>query len=292
VTSPSAASATALTSTAVPLRFSRDADRLTGRSAAVAPAAPAPRRRRAPSRPRDHASSGPRPRSPSVESRLPHLDTGATPWEPLLHGEEGLTALANLPTLQAMLATLPMHQLHLPHAAPSIAELFPWWSPKRSRQCLQVEIRLVAAQALVAATLEAALVDTAARASAPPSAPEPTAASSSAPTVAPPSSAPLRAAQAYALWALFPSLMLRHPGGETSILKALVHRLNLWQGGAWAPLFAEAGLFQADTDPSTGAVHGSWSLGKPGSPTTRPDAPLVSPPASAAGDRSALSRSC
>ena len=35
------------------------------------------------------------------------------------------------------------------------------------------------------------------------------------------------------------------------------------------------------------AVYGSWSLGKPGSPTTRPDAPFVSPPASAAGDRSA-----
>lgn len=230
------------------LKASRTARGGRGRGAARA----APSRGRAPG-----VGEAPVERDRSLSRPLPSfagLQDQASAWETLLEPVEGVTVLANIGTLRRLLATVPIARLHLPHSSrPTISELFAWWSPKRSRVSLKVERLLTAAIALAYECLDVALAAAHAQQHLPvPVEPQ------------------LDVVPAYAFAYLLPTFMLTHPGGDSSISSALVHRLNLWAQGQWEQLFSDAGIWRGTLENYTWTA-GMWTLGMPGPAQHRPD---------------------
>lgn len=230
-----------------------------------------------------------RRRAPSPDADDPGLLPGvasSVSWLDLEEGEGALgTTLMALPMLRHILSSLPFDRLHLPHTrAATVAELFAWWSPKRSRGSLTVERQLIRAQTLVLEVLAAALGSSEADTSA-----EDGASPLDDPPVPTPPSV-LECPQAYALFHLFPALMLQHSSSST-IAVALSRRLWLWQQGSWLQLFADAGLLSSAVLDASGGIDAdgaaidgddsdaaacplpavTWKLGNPGPAAPRPD---------------------
>lgn len=244
--------------------------------------------------------------------RLPDLlDAGTLPWEELATmGDHNADAFAEVAELRHLLSSMPFDRLHLPHmAAGSIVELYAWWSPSRSRASLVVERQLTRATTLVMETLSSATRAYAAAIDHLPATATQQLADAARTVYAPHG---LSAEAAFALWHLFPTLMLQH-SEDRSVSEAMIRRLLRWQRGEWEELFSEAGLLYMVDSPErvdtsvavsfegtryhTASVatyvpsrrEPVWTLGCPGPASFRPGE--VSPALAPSGGRASESES-